>query len=369
MCKFYDTLPTRSKTAGNNKKRNLALFMKPCPEENGKPKYYRFRLLNFGSDGKNDRDFPFIKRFQHTKWGKNDKGLPVVVDQITCPVTPHVHVEGNRYQACKVCEAAGKYFGIYKASGYTDKEAGRKNKEFSRKLEWIIPVYVVDDPNYENNNGKLKVIIFDTKDVYEDFKEKLEKAALTNRVFNGVQAVDCCIHVSMVEETKNAGKPNEYVWKHKAIDKIVFSNKPYDIPSINKETVSNMGFDEEYYTSSTPAEIQDFYNKYCKVSNDDIPEDDIPVYDEPVAPTSKPSEVVNAIHQHNEAVSDADNKELEDLVADVDLGGSDSPDVDENEPSVEAAPTAKAPEVPVATPASSDSSSSELDDLLNGIDV
>ena len=66
-------------------------------------------------------------------------------------------------------------------------------------------------------------------------------------------------------------------------DKIVFSNKPYDIPSINKNTVNAMGFDEEYYTTSSPEEIQAFYKKYCTVSNDDIPMDDgnIPVYNKP----------------------------------------------------------------------------------------
>lgn len=352
MCKFYDSLPSRSKTAGNNKKRSLALFMKPCADEKT---YYRFRLLNFGSDGKNDRDFPWIKRFVHTKWGKNDKGMPTVIDQITCPVTPHVHVEGNRYQACKICDIAGKYFGTYKASNYTDKEAGRKNKEFSRKLEWIIPVYVVSDPNYEGNNGKFKVIIFDNKVTYEDFKDKVEKAALQNRVFNGENAVDCCIHMSLAEDVKNAGQPNEYVWKHKKIDKIVFSNKPYDIPSINKNTVSQMGFDEEYYTTSSQAEILDFYNKYCKISNDDIPDDDIPVYDEPkkaAAPTA-PVVVQNTQVKPSNDASDA---ELEDLTSDIDLGSSDEPTPVDETP---------AP----ATSASNDTSDAEIDDLLKGIDI
>lgn len=280
MCKFYDAIPRKSKMVGNNKKVNLQVFMKPCPDENS---YYRFRLLNFGSDGKNDRDYPWIKRFVHVKWGKNEKGTPVIVDQITCPVTPHVHVEGNRYQSCKVCDIAGKYYGTYKASNFTDKEAGRKNREFSRKLEWIIPVYVVNDPNYDGNNGKFKVIIFDTKDGFEEFKSKVEKATLTHRVFNGEDAVDCFMHMSVKEEVRNAGQPNEFRWKKRVIDRIGFTTKPYSIPSINKQTVSSMGFDEEYYTESTPEEILEFYNKHCTVSNDDIPTDDsdIPVYELP----------------------------------------------------------------------------------------
>jgi len=145
-------------------------------------------------------------------------------------------------------------------------------------------VYVVSDPNYDQNNGKFKVIIFNEKKQYQEFCEKIEKYSKQFCVFNGKNAVDCCMHVSEVQETKNAGQPNEYVWKHKVIDKIVFTNKPKDIPSITKETCDAMGFDEEYYTTSTAEEILAFYNKYCKVSNDDIPDDesDIPVYDPPV---------------------------------------------------------------------------------------
>ena len=83
MCTFYSTLPKQSKSTGL-KKKNLVLSMKPCKDEKT---FYRFRLLAFSSDGKNDRDFPWIQRFMHVKWGVHpEKGHPMIVDSITCPV-------------------------------------------------------------------------------------------------------------------------------------------------------------------------------------------------------------------------------------------------------------------------------------------
>ena len=194
-------------------------------------------------------------------------------------MTPHVHVEGDRYHACKVCDMANKYFLAFKESGWKDKEANRKNKELSRKFNACIPVYCVNDPNYDGNIGKFKVLIINDKKFYQEFRAKIEKQLLKTPVFNGKGAVDICIHVGEEVQIFNEGQPNARSFKKKVWDKIVFSTKPYDIPSITKETVEAMGFDDEYYTSSTPEEILAFYNKYCKVSNDDIPDDDeIPVY-------------------------------------------------------------------------------------------
>lgn len=362
MSMFFDTLPTNSHTTGNNKKkRNICMSLKPC---DGKDTYYRVRLLAFSSD-KTDRDDPFITRFVHQKWGTHpEKGYPMVVDEITCPVTPHVHVEGNRYSCCKMCDIANKYFIQFKESGWKDKDASKKSKEFGRKFQGIIPVYVINDPNYENNNNKFMVIIFNDKKKYEEFREKVRKQSMKQRCFNGKDAVDCCIHVSEVSETKNAGLPNEYTWKHREIDKIVFTTKPYDIPSITRETCESMGFDAQYYTTSTPDEIQMFYKKWCTVSNDDIPDDDsdIPVYDEPkkvVTPVVKPAnDIPVATSVQNDAVKsnaadDIDDSDLDALTADIE---GDAP---------------KSEAKPAEAPKSNDNEATtdEVDDLLNGLDL
>ena len=317
MCTLMTSVPRNSKSNGGVKKRNLLMSLKPCADEKT---YYRVRLLGFLNEH-TDRDDFCIVRYVHQKWGVNaEKGYPVLEDEITCPVTPHVHVEGNRYDSCKICNLANKYFIAFKESGWKDKEANKKSKEFGRKFQAIIPVYVVDNPNYDGDNGKFKVIVFNDKKFYEEFRKKVEKAAQTNMVFNGQNAVDCCIHVSNVTEVVNEGKPTEYTWKHKVIDKVVFTTKPYDIPSINKETLNSMGFDDEYYTTSTQDEIDLFYKKYCTISNDDIPDDDMPIYDEPKTPAraaapvsvSNPIPVKNDIPEENFDVitSDADDNDL-----------------------------------------------------------
>lgn len=342
MCELMTSLPKHSKSNGGGKKRNLYLSLRPCADEKT---YYRVRLLAFNSET-TDRDDPFIERFIHQKWGVNaEKGYPVLEDEIVCPVTPHVHVEGNKYDSCKICNLANKYFVAFKESNWKDKEANKKNKEFGRKYQAIIPVYVVDNPNFDGDNGKFKVLIFNDKKFYTNFRAQIEKASQRNCVFNGSNAVDCCIHVTEEQTVVNEGKPNQYVWKHKVIDKVVFTTKPYDIPSITKETVNSMGFDDEYYTTSTQAEIDAFYKKYCTISNDDIPEDDVvQVYDTPkpqpkpapVAPVSNPTPATPAI----------DDLGLDDLTADSD-------------------------DVPVASPSAPKTNTDDIDadDLLGSLDL
>ena len=320
------TLPKHSKTAGlKNKSKNLVLSLKPCADEKT---YYRFRLLAFNGIN-SDRDDPHICRFVHQIWGKDpEKGFPVIEDEIVCPVTPYVKVEGNKYNACKVCDAANKYFIAFKESNWKDREACKKNKLFGRKYQAIVPVYVVNDPNFDGNNNKFKVIIFNDKKEYQAFRAKIEKQLMTNNVFNASNAVDCCIHVASVPEVRNEGKPNEYVYNAKKIDKIIFSNKPYDIPSITKETIDAMGFDDTYYVTSTPAEIQAFYSKHCIVSNDDIPEDDtLTRIDAQPSHQVKKTNNVSTTQVEN-VKAPTDDLDINDLTEDPDNAGLDLPDSD-----------------------------------------
>lgn len=349
MCTFISTLPKRSKSMGQ-KKKSLVMSLKPCADEKT---YYRVRLLAFNPppESGSDRDFPHIQRFVHQHWGVNkEKGYPVLEDEVTCPVTPHVHVEGNRYDACKICTLANKYFIAFKESGWKDKEANKKNKELGRKYQYIVPVYVVQNPNWEGDNGKFKVLIFNDKKFSQEFQKKIEKASLVNCVFNGKNAVDCCIHVKEEIETVNPGQPNEYTFKKKVIDRIVFSNKPYDISAITKEAVDGMGFDDEYYTTSTPEELDAFYKKYCTISNDDIPDEDIPVMD-PVEekPVVKATDVVNA--DVPAAGNDIADSDLDALTSDLE----------------DAAPTAKP--VEQAAPTAKSSDDIDADALLADLDI
>ena len=325
---FMSVLPKKAKSIGS-KKRSPVMTLKPCADDHT---YYRVRLLAFSPTkaSGSDRDYPFISRFVHQHWSKNlEKGYPVLDDEIVCPVTPYVHVEGNRYDACKICTLANKYFITFKESGWKDKEANRKNKEFGRKFQYIVPVYCVNNPNWEGDNGKFRVIIFNDKKFADEFRKKVEKASQAACVFNGQNAVDCCLHVKEEVETVNAGQPNERSFKKRVIDKIVFSNKPYDIPVISKETIEagadgpmGFDFDDEFYTTSTPEEIDAFYRKYCTISNDDIPtDDDIPVFEQPKQAAAAPAvDVSNA--KVEVPADDISMAEIDDLTKDPenDLG-------------------------------------------------
>ncbi len=335
MCTFHSQLPKRSKSNGTEKRKNMVLSLRPCPDKDSKQTWYRFRLLAWSAPEKNDRDDPFIERYVHQVWKKNDKGYSVIDDEVVCPVTKHVHVDGNRYDACPNCKLANQHFITWKEAKWKDREAAKKNKEIGRKYQGIVPVYVRDDPNYPQNNGQIKVIIFGNKspskkelesgeynkfEYYDEFRKIVEKASQTACVFNGKQAVDCCVHVIEVEDVINEGQPNEYKFKHKVIDKITFTkpDKAYDIPAITKELVTNCGFDEEYYTAATPEELQAFYNRHYKISNDDIPEDDgVQVYEtsKSTPAKSKPNSTPLAFENNAAKTDDISDSDLDDLTS------------------------------------------------------
>lgn len=355
MCTFLSTLPKKSKTQGTAKKRNLVLSLRECPvDEDGQQTWYRVRLLNFSSRT-TARDYPFIPRYVHQKWGKNDKGLSELQDEVICPVTKHVDWEGDRYD-CPICKYANQQFGALKASNWKDADARKKNKEFGRKFQGIIPVYVVNDPVYEGNNGKFKVIILNDKKVYDDFVKRVEKQLLKANCFNGVNAVNCCIHVSIVEQVNNEGQPNEYRWKQKVIDKIAFERpeKASDIAAITKEAVDAFPFDDEYYTSSTIDELKAFYNKHIKVhaSNDDIDISDDAAVEQLKPDAIKPSTSAPIASLENAALV----KKTEDVSAD-----------DLDELAVDAAETISKPTV--SADADVELDDKQINDLLAGVDI
>jgi len=212
-----------------------------------------------------------------------------------------------------------------KESNWKDADARKKNREFGRKYQAIIPVYVVNDPNYAGNNGRFKVIIFNDKKFYDEFVKKIEKQLMKANCFNGVNAVDCCLHMKVQEDIANEGKTNQYVWKHRVIDKIAFS-KPYDLPAITKEAVDAFPFDETYYVGSTKDEIDAFYKKHIKISNDDIvmdEDDEVKVYEAPKEETVKKTNKAADSLFENETSTDDGNDEITD--EDLDILTADAP--------------------------------------------
>ena len=319
MCTFMSSLPSNSATAESAKKKNLALFIRPSKEK----EYYRFRLLAFKSPTKNNRDYPFIERYIHQHWTTNPETNKKMIDgQVVCPVTKFVHTEGNPYDECPICRYANMNFLSWKESNWKDKESAKKNREFGRKFEAIIPVYVRNDPNYPQNNGKFKVLIFSDKEFYKSFQKLIRETSMKACCFNNKNAVDFYIHMTEVPKVVNEGLPTQYTFNERVIDKFGFTKpeKACDIPAITKEAIDNFEFDETYYVSSTPDELQAFYDKFIKISNDDIPDDDeVPVYEAPKKEViTKTNKVVETVMENTEITQNVDDTELDDLMTDTD---------------------------------------------------
>lgn len=392
MCTFCTELPKLSKSAEMPKKQRIYLPLKPSAEK----EYYRFRLLWFKSASKSDRDYPFIESYRHTHFGKNDKGQTIVDDFVVCPVTPYVKAkwEDDPYKSCPICKAGNNNFIAFKESGYKDRVSANKANEFGRKFAAYVPVYVVNDPNYEQNNGKLKVFMFGDKKDYEQFKDLVNKKSQEAVVFNGKNAVDFYIRLETVTEVNHKGEPNEYTWSHNRIAQMGFtkSEKAYDIPAITKELIDDFEFDEQFYVTSSKEELQAYYNKYCKVQMDDIDEDeDVKVFAKP-APAKKPAAPSLSNTVAKPAKADADD--IEDDLADLGFGTSEKKDEKKSEPAPKAVKEAeevddlpfdtgdeepaKVPETPKAeetfktelpkeTSKSDDVSLDDIDDLLRDI--
>lgn len=270
MCTWITELPSQTRTGETPAKPNLMVYIKPTPPK----EYYRFRLLGFKSS-KSERDYPFISRFLHTVWVEDSDGKHRT-ESVVCPVTPFVKTKwnGDPINDCPICKFANANFNAWKTSNWKDKESAKKSRTFGRKFEALIPVYVINDPIYPQNNGHFRVFAFYDKKQYESFTKLVKEKTREAVVFNGKNALDFYIRYEMIDEVFNKGEPNEYVWKHPVLKQMGFTNKAYDIPQITKESIDQFPFDETYYVSSTITELQEFFNRHIKVSNDDIPDED-----------------------------------------------------------------------------------------------
>lgn len=276
MCTLISAFPKYSTMMNASKpKQNLEMFLQECKDERT---YYRVRLIGSSSS---KRDDPHIIRHVHTAWSKEDPTTHKKhLDKIVCPSNTSWADTGDvpKKAACKVCGYVNQNWTIYRESGKTDTLARQQAGSFMSKFEAVVPVYVRSDPNYEKNNGRFRVIVFNDKDTYELLR-KLANAKYNSGVsiFNGENAVDCLIHLTKESYEGKNGK----TYYRTVIDKIKFSSEPYDIAAINTKSIDQFikAFDDTYFTQSSPEEIDAFYNKYCAISNDDIPEDDdIQVY-------------------------------------------------------------------------------------------
>lgn len=324
MCKFMSSLSKYSPSVGVVKRNpNLEMFLQPCKDNKT---YYRVRLLGFASTvGRTD---PHIVRYVHKAWVTDPKTGKKKLEKVVCTSkTPWAEPEGTKASSCKICNYTAQQWAIYNESGKTDTDARRNAGTYMANYEAIIPVYVKNDPNYERNNGKFKVIIMNNAKVYKDFRDKVQNKLREVQVLNGVKAVDTLIHVGYEEVTAKNGK----TYKNPVIDKILFSTEPYDIPAINSKSIDAFPFDETYYTLSDPEDVDEFYNKHCVISNDDIPEDDeIVVYKDEARPSAPSTEV--KMPTNDIPTDDISDDDIDNLISDE----KDAPVHETNAPSAPA---------------------------------
>ena len=267
---FVDEQITEQNIAPENPM-NFGVYMKPTP----KGEYYRFRLLWFKDE--TDRKTPFVTRFVHEYWEDMGEG-PNRNHSIVCPTSIFVrnNWKGDAFKDCPICRFSGNNFISWRDSGYIDKIASKNYRGFKRKFQAIIPVYVINDPNYEPNNGKLKVLIINESDIFNKFKKSVINKNKNTAIFNGGEAVDFLVRSEQDEKVFNEGEDNEYRFFKTEIVQMGFSNKPYKIPAINKEAVDQFPFAQVYYTASTLNELKSFYKKWClHTITDDIDDSDM----------------------------------------------------------------------------------------------
>lgn len=367
MCTWITDIPQNTKQVAKPTKQNIALFLKPTEGND----VYRFRLLGFLSK-KSERKTPYIQRFVHSVWVKNENGKSHT-ESVVCPVSPYVkdgHWVGNPMDDCPICKFSNQNYIAFKNSGFTDMEANKKNKDYGRKFEVLIPVYVITDPVHPENNGKLKVFGLYTKEDFEKFSElvRIERKEKGNQVFNGTNAVDFVIQLVTVKEDRVKKNGEKYVWTYNKVGRMGFlSNKAYDIPGITKEKIDAFEFDDQYWVYPTKEDLEEFYNAHVKGTMADASElppmdDDVKAVfgSKPETPQPKVEKTNNieksTVVENKEAVKAA-AEEVSTLPFD---DGSDLPPMEPEKKKVEApAKETKAK--------SDDVSMNELDDFLNTI--
>ena len=273
-------------------KNTSQLFVKPTEEG----QFYRLRLLNFSPDQKfvtssnfsHYRDFPFIIQHVHQVWTDiptDDPSKPKrVCHTIVCPQTDYVKANSTLTKAsCPMCSAYGSAWKAWNESHYKNIEAKNRMKVLHNTQRVLVPVYVVNDPNYESNNGSVKVLSLDD-DAYKALLHQINAAQENNTPIWNVDACNLYFTWGKFNKTVNEGKPNEYTFPKNGFTRIGFTTTPKHLDALTDDLVDSLCFDANWYTVPTKEELEQFYLENCstqKQSNDDIP------MDIPVAPTPK----------------------------------------------------------------------------------
>lgn len=260
---FVNDKLTMASTQSDKTLKRLEVFLRPTE----KNEFFRFRLLWFKHEGSN-RKVPYIERWIHQVWEDGENGKRQVQD-IICPISKHVaeNWPGNPYDDCPICNFANMNFVAFKDSAWKDKVAQNNSKTFKRKYDLVIPVYIVSDPCYSGNVGKIRVFRINDSKVGEKFKKLIVEKSAETQIFNGGKAVDFLIRMDKVKYDRDDGT----FWTKNEIVQMGFSTKPYEINAITPDLINAFPFDDYFGAVPTMSDLKEFHKKYClHATTDDI---------------------------------------------------------------------------------------------------
>ena len=337
-------------------KNSSQLFLRPTEEG----KFYRLRLLNTqpndnfvkSSNFAHYRDFPFIIQHIHQVWEDVPTDDPAKPKRrshtIVCPQTDYVKANSTLTKnSCPMCSAYGSAWKAFHDSHFKNQEAKNRMKSLHNTFVARVLVYVRDDPNYEANNGNVKVLTLD-EDAYQALLAQIQASQANNTPIWNNDACDLFFTWGKVEKVKNEGKPNEYRFMKSGFTRIGFTTTPKHLDSLTDELVDVVQFDSNWYTVPTKEELEQFYVEHFSSqssANDDIPMDIPPVATAPKAVKPAPISVVN-------------NQIAQDMTEDPD-------DLPPPTPKVEV----KKEIVKEAAPAPTEDINAKIDDILSGMSL
>ena len=343
---FVNDKLTMASTQSDKSLKRLEVFLRPTE----KNEFFRFRLLWFNHEG-SGRKVPYIERWIHQVWEDGEDGKRKL-NEIICPVSKHVAETwpaGNPYDSCPVCKFANMNFVAFKDSAWKDRVAANNSKTFKRKYDLVVPVYIVSDPCYSNNVGKIRVFRINDSKVGDKFKKMIVAKSAEAQIFNGGKALDFLIRMDKVKYERDDGT----FWTKNEIVQMGFTNKPYEIAGITPELIDGFPFDDYFGAIPTVADLKEWHKKYClHTDTDDIDFDGISDMSGDVStPAQKPTAVKPEVPEDDAADIPADFDESLDSVAESSMNEDPfaglPPELRADEAETEAAPArtqkAKAP--------------------------
>lgn len=293
--------------------------------------FYRLRLLYF-SDVTSKRNFPFIEKYCHTVYKRDDAGK-LSIEYVTCPTSPYLNID-NAWMKCPCCQYANAQYELAKSTEWKNKTATNAHRKMRRQFVSFLPVYVVSDPNVAANSGRVMILNIRDIEAHKKLTEIIKVTEYNNNVFNGKSAVDLALAVVEKQQKDKDGnirinKTTGEAYTYREF-KFQFSSKPYDI-DIPIDQIETLGFDDSMWTYSSEEELRSFLQKHVVVA--DVPDDDIAIdlgdsdkkneVRKP-ASTSRESDDIDFGADTIDIGSPTDKDEISDDI-EFDMGGSSEP--------------------------------------------